>query len=172
MSARRLHDHLNAQDSLANLASHVRQIARVQRAYEKFLPTELTEVSRVLNVKQGVVVVSASSGAVAHRLKQLLPSARLARPPWMRSPARGFQSDACGDERRRANDAMLKQATSTPGHHSEATSEPISHCPITGKAPCWFMAEFFVLRPYRRPAFHALTAAIVFSTCACGLGSV
>lgn len=78
MSARRLHDHLNAQDSLANLASHVRQIARVQRAYEKFLPTELTEVSRVLNVKQGVVVVSASSGAVAHRLKQLLPSARLA----------------------------------------------------------------------------------------------
>jgi hypothetical protein len=78
MSARRLHDHLTAQDSLANLASHVRQIARVQRAYEKFLPSELKQISRVLNVKQGVVVVSASSGAVAHRLKQLLPSARLA----------------------------------------------------------------------------------------------
>ena len=26
----------------------------------------------------------------------------------------------------------------------------ISHCPITQKSPCWFMAEFFVLRPYRR----------------------
>ncbi len=50
----------------------------MQRAYEKFLPPELTGVSRVLNVKQGVVVVSASSGAVANRLKQLLPSARTA----------------------------------------------------------------------------------------------
>ena len=57
---------------------HVRLIARVQRAYESFLPPELTGVSRVLNVKQGVVVVSASSGAVASRLKQLLPSARMA----------------------------------------------------------------------------------------------
>ncbi len=26
----------------------------------------------------------------------------------------------------------------------------IDHCPITGRAPCWFMAEFFVMRPYRR----------------------
>ncbi len=57
---------------------HARLIGRVQRAYEKFLPPELTGGSRVLNVKQGVVVVSASSGAVANRLKQLLPSARTA----------------------------------------------------------------------------------------------
>lgn len=26
----------------------------------------------------------------------------------------------------------------------------ISHCPITGKSPCWFMAEFFVMRGFRR----------------------
>ena len=26
----------------------------------------------------------------------------------------------------------------------------IEHCPITGKSPCWFMAEFFVLRYHRR----------------------
>ena len=78
MSARPLHHHLDAQDTLATLSAHVRLIARVQRAYEKFLPPELTKVSRVINVKQGVVVVSASSGAVAHRLKQLLPSARIA----------------------------------------------------------------------------------------------
>lgn len=25
-----------------------------------------------------------------------------------------------------------------------------SYCPITGKSPCWFMAEFFVLRYHRR----------------------
>lgn len=26
----------------------------------------------------------------------------------------------------------------------------IDRCPITGAAPCYFMAEFFVMRPYRR----------------------
>jgi len=25
----------------------------------------------------------------------------------------------------------------------------IDNCPLTGRAPCWFMAEFFVLRPHR-----------------------
>jgi predicted acetyltransferase len=28
----------------------------------------------------------------------------------------------------------------------------ISACPVTGASDCWFMAEFFVLRPYRRMA--------------------
>lgn len=26
----------------------------------------------------------------------------------------------------------------------------ISHCPIRERSPCWFMAEFFIMRPYRR----------------------
>lgn len=26
----------------------------------------------------------------------------------------------------------------------------IDSCPLTGRSPCWFMAEFFVLRPYRK----------------------
>jgi predicted acetyltransferase len=26
----------------------------------------------------------------------------------------------------------------------------IKNCPITGRSPCWFMAEFFVLRYHRR----------------------
>lgn len=26
----------------------------------------------------------------------------------------------------------------------------VDTCPITGRTPCWFMAEFFVMRPYRR----------------------
>jgi len=78
MAARHLHIHLTAQDCLAQLAVHARLIARAQRAYEKFLPPEMKLISRVLNVKQGVVVVSAPTGAVANRLKQLLPSARMA----------------------------------------------------------------------------------------------
>jgi hypothetical protein len=78
MAARHLHTHLTAQDCLAQLALHAKSIARAQRAYERFLPPEMKQVSRVLNVKQGVVVVSAPTGAVANRLKQLLPSARIA----------------------------------------------------------------------------------------------
>ena len=29
----------------------------------------------------------------------------------------------------------------------------IEHCPITGRRPCYFIAEFFVMRPYRRQGF-------------------
>ncbi|MHA6298046.1 GNAT family N-acetyltransferase [Devosia sp. CAU 1758] len=25
----------------------------------------------------------------------------------------------------------------------------VDECPLTGRAPCWFMAEFFVLKAYR-----------------------
>lgn len=28
----------------------------------------------------------------------------------------------------------------------------LGDCPITGQSPCWFMAEYFVLRPYRGQA--------------------
>ncbi len=31
----------------------------------------------------------------------------------------------------------------------------IRGCPITGRTDCWFMAEFFVLRPYRRQGLGA-----------------
>ena len=39
----------------------------------------------------------------------------------------------------------------------------IGHCPVTETAPCWFMAEYFVLRPYRRKTvgkamLHAILA--------------
>lgn len=38
----------------------------------------------------------------------------------------------------------------------------ISRCPITGKLPCWFMAEFFVLRNYRRQSVgRAMLQAIL-----------
>lgn len=34
----------------------------------------------------------------------------------------------------------------------------IDHCPISGRKPCRFMAEFFILRPYRRRGFGAEAA--------------
>jgi len=35
----------------------------------------------------------------------------------------------------------------------------IRGCPITGREDCWFMAEFFVLRPYRRRGLGAEATA-------------
>ena len=38
----------------------------------------------------------------------------------------------------------------------------IAACPVTGRMPCWFMAEFFVLRPHRGKSVgrHALQAVL------------
>lgn len=33
----------------------------------------------------------------------------------------------------------------------------IRGCPITGRSDCWFMAEFFILRPYRRQGLGGAT---------------
>ncbi len=38
----------------------------------------------------------------------------------------------------------------------------IRGCPITGRADCWFMAEFFVLRSYRRRGLGAEAARQAF----------
>jgi predicted acetyltransferase len=37
------------------------------------------------------------------------------------------------------------------------------HCPITGRTPCWFMAEYFVLRPYRRHGVGRHAARALFA---------
>lgn len=38
----------------------------------------------------------------------------------------------------------------------------IGECPLTGRQPCWFMAEFFVLKAYRRGGVgRAALAAII-----------
>jgi predicted acetyltransferase len=39
----------------------------------------------------------------------------------------------------------------------------IERCPITGREPCFFMAEFFVLRPYRRRGFGTEAARKVLA---------
>ena len=38
----------------------------------------------------------------------------------------------------------------------------IEECPVTGTKPCWFMAEFFVLKPYRRRGLATAVCASLF----------
>jgi predicted acetyltransferase len=39
----------------------------------------------------------------------------------------------------------------------------IEQCPITGVAPCYFMAELFVLKPYRRRGFATAVCLGIFA---------
>jgi predicted acetyltransferase len=37
----------------------------------------------------------------------------------------------------------------------------INECPLTGRKPCWFMAEFFVLKAYRRQSVGQTALAAI-----------
>ena len=74
MAARKLDDLFVSTDSLAALSSHTRVLARLQRCYAQAVPAPLAKASRVVSLKQGVLVIYAESGAVAARLSQLRAS--------------------------------------------------------------------------------------------------
>ena len=74
MSARSLDAYLNSAGGLARLSAHAGRLVKLQRVFERIAPTYLAASSRVANFKSGVVVIHADSGAVAAKLRQMLPS--------------------------------------------------------------------------------------------------
>ena len=74
MAARSLDAYLNAPGGLARLAAHAERLVKLQRVFEKIAPSYLAASSRVANFKLGKVVIHADSGAVAAKLRQMLPS--------------------------------------------------------------------------------------------------
>jgi hypothetical protein len=74
MSARSLDAYLNTAGGLARLSAHAGRLLKLQRVFEKIAPAYLAASSRVANFKSGVVVIHADSGAVAAKLRQMLPS--------------------------------------------------------------------------------------------------
>lgn len=76
MKARSLDAYLQTADELAPLAAHAARLVRLQRIFEQIAPEPLARTSQVANYKQGVVVIHAANGAVAAKLRQLLPSFR------------------------------------------------------------------------------------------------
>jgi hypothetical protein len=74
MSARSLDAYLNAPGGLARLSAHAGRLVKLQRVFERVAPSYLAASSRVANFKSGVVVIHADSGAVAAKLRQMLPS--------------------------------------------------------------------------------------------------
>ncbi|GAB2181411.1 hypothetical protein DLREEDagrD3_16340 [Denitratisoma sp. agr-D3] len=73
MPANSLGKFIDSDSGLARYTAHAALLVRLQRAYEKAAPSNLVRSGRVANLKQGVVVIYATSGAAAAKLRQLAP---------------------------------------------------------------------------------------------------
>lgn len=64
---------LDRETNVAKLTAHAERLLQLQRQLEVALPRQLTKVVRVANLRFGKVVIHAANGAVAAKLRQLLP---------------------------------------------------------------------------------------------------
>lgn len=71
---RLLQRYLGSGDALARLQDHAARLRRLQGVLERALPPHLATACRVANIKDEVLVLAAQGGAVAVRLKHMLPS--------------------------------------------------------------------------------------------------
>jgi hypothetical protein len=69
-----LDDFLEAPDGAGKVLAHARLLLRLTRLYQAIAPAHLAAASHLANCKSGIVVIHASSGAVATKLKQLAPT--------------------------------------------------------------------------------------------------
>jgi hypothetical protein len=73
-SARPLAECLDADTTMARLASHTKRLLSLQRCLEVATPAALVRTCRVANYKLGVVFIHADNGAVATKLRQVATS--------------------------------------------------------------------------------------------------
>lgn len=74
MQARSLEQCLAADDGLARVSGHAARLLRLQRVFEATAPRPLARGARVANLKLGKLVIHADSGAVAAKLRQIIPT--------------------------------------------------------------------------------------------------
>jgi len=74
MQARSLEDCLKADGGLARLSGHAARLLRLQRLFESAVPKPLARSARVANLKLGKLIVHADNGAVAAKLRQIIPT--------------------------------------------------------------------------------------------------
>ena len=73
--ARTPYDYLLADEAGAGkLLAHAAVLLRLAETYHASVPAHLAQASRLANLKAGTVVIHAESGAVAGKLRQMLPS--------------------------------------------------------------------------------------------------
>jgi hypothetical protein len=69
-----LESYLESADGAAKVIAHARLLVKLARLYQELAPPHLGQASRLVNYKSGTVVIHASSGAIATKLRQLAPS--------------------------------------------------------------------------------------------------
>ena len=69
-----LEDFLEAPDGASKVLAHARLLLRLTRLYQTIAPAHLAAASHLANYKSGIVVIHATNGAVATKLKQLAPT--------------------------------------------------------------------------------------------------
>lgn len=74
MRSRSLDDCLKAEGGIARLTDHAARLLRLQRIFESAVPRSLVRGARVANFKLGRLVVFAENGAVAAKLRQIVPT--------------------------------------------------------------------------------------------------
>jgi hypothetical protein len=68
----RLNAFLASNPELRQLSSKVKQLSVLQQHYELIVPPSLQNSSRVLHIRQQVVVIAADNGAVAAKLRHMI----------------------------------------------------------------------------------------------------
>lgn len=69
-----LENYLEATDGASKVMAHARLLIKLARHYQAIAPAHLGQASSVANFKSGIVVLHASNGAVAAKLRQMAPS--------------------------------------------------------------------------------------------------
>ena len=73
MTQRSLEDCLFSNDGIGRMSAQARRLMKLQRVLEQALPPGLAHCTRLANLKPGVAVLHAPNGALATKLRQLLP---------------------------------------------------------------------------------------------------
>ncbi|SBT06868.1 conserved hypothetical protein [Candidatus Accumulibacter aalborgensis] len=69
-----LQTYLQTADGAGKVLAHATLLARLARLYEEIAPRHLGQASSLANYKSGIVVIHASSGAIATKLRQMAPT--------------------------------------------------------------------------------------------------
>ncbi len=73
MASQRLNSYFGASPELRQLARQVDMLQAVQRHYEQVVPASLKQASRVQQMDGKILTLAADNGAVAAKLRQLVP---------------------------------------------------------------------------------------------------
>ena len=69
-----LENYLESAEGAGNVLVHARLLIKLAHLYQGMAPAHLGQASSVANYKSGIIIIHASSGAVATKLRQLAPT--------------------------------------------------------------------------------------------------